>query len=63
MFVLFLNRNLIYPSLMTSAFKVGRKIFVHDLFSHSIIYKTSWHNEYIGIVVLTDKMSYLRNPT
>ena len=58
----FLNWNLVHTLLVASALKGRGKELVHNLTSHIVVDKATWHHEYIGIVVLTDEMSNLRNP-
>ena len=47
---------------MAAALKLGGEILVHNLTGHLFINETSWHHQYVGIVVLTDEMGDLRNP-
>lgn len=56
------NRHLVNPCLMTSAFKVGRKEFRHNLVGSGFIDETSRHDQYVGIIVLTGQMGDFRNP-
>ena len=58
----FLNWNLVHTLLVASALKGCGEELVHNLTSHIVVDKATWHHEYIGIVVLTDEMSNLRNP-
>ena len=47
---------------MTTALEGGIQVFVHDLASHISIDETAGHNKNVGIIVLTDKVSNLRDP-
>ena len=47
---------------MASAFEGGSKELVHNLTGHIVVDKTTWHHEYVGIVVLTDEMCNLWDP-
>ena len=47
---------------MPSALEGSGKELVHNLTGHVIVDESSRHHEHIGIVVLTNQMSYLRNP-
>ena len=60
---LLLYGNLINSLLMASAFEGSRKELVHNLASHIVVDETTWHYQYVGIIVLADEMSNLRNPT
>ena len=60
---LLLYRDFIHSLLMASAFEGSRKELVHNLASHIVVDETTWHYQYVGIIVLTDEMSNLRNPT
>ena len=60
---LFFHWNLVDTLLMTTAFKFRREEFIHNLASHFFVDKTTRHYENVGIVVLSDEMSNLRNPT
>ena len=59
---LLLYGNLINSLLMASAFEGSRKELVHNLASHIVVDETTWHYQNVGIVVLADEMSNLRNP-
>ena len=59
---LLLYGNLINSLLMASAFEGSRKELVHNLASHIVVDETTWHYQYVGIVVLTDEMCNLGNP-
>jgi hypothetical protein len=48
---------------MASAFEGSGKELVHNLASHVVVDETTRHDEYVGVVVLTDEMGNLRNPT
>ncbi|OPZ41897.1 MAG: hypothetical protein BWY95_02484 [Bacteroidetes bacterium ADurb.BinA104] len=47
---------------MTASFEGSGEIFVHYLTGSIGVYKTAGHNQHIGIVMLTNKMSHLRDP-
>ena len=47
---------------MATAFEAGGEELVHNLTSHIVVDETTWHYQYVGIVVLTDEMSNLWNP-
>ena len=47
---------------MTTALEGGVQVLVHNLAGHVGIDKTAGHYQDVGIVVLTDKVSYLRDP-
>src|SRR5574344_1587601 len=55
-------RNFVYTALVASTLKICGEIFIHNLFCHIIVYESSRHDKYVGIVVLTCKVSYLRYP-
>ena len=55
-------RNLINTPLMTPSFEGGCKEFIHNSISFSICNESAWHNQNVGIVMLTDEMCYLWNP-
>ena len=48
---------------MAAAFKGGSKELVHNLTGHIVVDEATRHYEHVGIVVLTDEMCNLRNPT
>lgn len=56
------QRNAVNTKLMTAAFKLGIQIFIHDFAGHVIVNETSRHDKTVGVIVLTDKVCYLRNP-
>ena len=56
------NGNAVNASLMTTALKGGVQILVHDFAGHIIVDKTAGHYQYVGIIMLTDKVSNLRDP-
>ena len=47
---------------MTTALEGGVQILVHDLAGHVVVDETTGHYKYVGIIVLTDKVSNLRYP-
>ena len=47
---------------MATALKRGLEKLVHDCSSCLVVDETTWHNQYVGIVVLTAQMGNLRNP-
>ena len=49
-------------SLMATALKGGVQVLVHYLAGHVGVDETAGHYQDVGIVVLTDKVGYLRNP-
>ena len=59
---LILNRNLLDTALMTTTFKCGCKELVHYGFSRLVVYKATRKNQYICIVVLTNKAGNLNTP-
>ena len=60
--LLSLNRNLVDSTLMASAFEVSCEELVHNLAGHVFVDEPAWHDEHVGIVVLTDEMGNLGNP-
>ena len=48
---------------MATAFESGLEKLVHDCTGCLVVDETAWHNQYVGIVVLTAEMSYLWNPS
>ena len=48
---------------MAAAFKGCSKELVHNLTGHIVVDESTRHHEYVGIVVLTDEMCNLRDPT
>ena len=60
--VLLLNRNFIHALLMAAAFESSGEEFVHNLAGHIVVDETTWHHQNVGVVVLTNEMSDLRNP-
>ena len=52
----------VHASLMATALEGGVQILVHDLAGHIGIDETAGHYQYVGIIVLTDKVSNLGNP-
>ena len=48
---------------MATALKRGLEELVHDCSSCLIVDETAWHNQHVGIVVLTAEMGNLRNPS
>ena len=48
--------------LMASTFEWSSEIFVHDFACRLLIDKTSWHDEYVGVVVLADKVGNFGSP-
>ena len=61
--LLSLNRNLVNTFLMATAFELRSKVLVHNLAGRIFIDETSGHNQYVGIVVLTNQMCNFGNPT
>ena len=57
-----LARDFISTLLRAAAFEGGCEELIHDLAGHVIVDETTGHYQYVGIVVLTDEMSDLRNP-
>lgn len=55
--------NLVNTLLMATAFKSGFEEFVHNLLRHLVVDETTWHDQDVGIVVLTDEVGNLRNPS
>ena len=55
-------RDAVNAELMATALKGGVQILVHDLAGHIGIDETAGHYQYVGIIVLADKMSNLRYP-
>ena len=47
---------------MASALKRGFEELVHDCSCCLVVDEAAWHNQYVGIVVLTAEMGNLRNP-
>ena len=47
---------------MASTLELSGEVLVHDGSGGLLRDETAWHHEHIGIVVLTDEMSNLRNP-
>ena len=47
---------------MATTFKLGGEVLVHDGTGCILVDETSGHYQHIGIVVLTDQVSDLRNP-
>ena len=47
---------------MAAAFEGCSKELIHNLTRHVVVDETTWHNQYVSIVMLTDKMCNLRNP-
>ena len=62
-YCLLLNGDFIYALLMATAFEGGCEELIHDLTSHVVVNETTRHHEHVGIVVLTDQMCNLWNPT
>ena len=60
--LLSLYRNLVNTLLVTTAFELRSKILVHNLTGRIFINETSGHNQYVGIVVLTNQMCNFGNP-
>jgi hypothetical protein len=48
---------------MAAALEGSSEELVHNLTGHIVVDESTWHHEYVGIVVLTDEMSNLRDPT
>ena len=48
---------------MATAFESGLEKLVHDCTGCLVVDETAWHNQDVGIVVLTAEMGYLRNPS
>jgi hypothetical protein len=48
---------------MATALEGSGEELVHNLTGHIIVDESTWHHEYVCIVVLTDEMSNLRDPT
>ena len=48
--------NLVNTLLMATAFKSGFEEFVHNLLRHLVVDETTWHDQDVGIVVLTDEV-------
>ena len=48
---------------MASAFEGSSEELVHNLTGHIVVDETTWHHEHVGIVVLTDEMCNLWDPT
>ena len=61
-FILLLNGDFIHALLVATTFEGCGKELVHNLTSHVIIDESTWHYQYVGIVVLTDEMCNLRYP-
>ena len=57
-----LDRNLCDPSCVAAAFEMGGEELVHYLSGHVGVDETAWHDEHVGIVVLTDEVGDFRNP-
>ena len=55
-------RNLVDSFLMATAFKLCGEVLVHDGTGRLLRDETSWHDQHIGIVVLTDEVGNLGNP-
>ena len=47
---------------MTTTFKLGGEVLIHDLTGGLLIDEPAWHHEHVGIVVLTDEVGDLRDP-
>ena len=47
---------------MATAFKRSLKEFIHDCSCGLVVDEATWHNQYVGIVMLTAEMGNLRNP-
>ena len=47
---------------MATALKGGVQILVHYLAGHVCVDETARHDKHVGIIVLTDKVSYLGDP-
>src|SRR5574344_1905671 len=48
---------------MATALKRGLEELFHDCACGLVVDETAWHNQYVGIVVLTAEMSNLGNPS
>ena len=46
---------------MTTALEGGVQVLIHDLAGHVSVYETAGHDQYVGIIVLTDKVCNLRD--
>ena len=55
--------NLVYTCLMASTLKVGCEELLHDGRCGVGIDEASRHDKYVGVIVLTDEVCYLGNPT
>ena len=47
---------------MAAAFESSGEELVHNFSSHIVVDETTWHYQNVGVVVLTNEMSDLRNP-
>ena len=54
--------DFINPLLVAATLEGGGEELIHNLTSHVVVDETTWHHKNVSIVVLTDKMSNLRNP-
>ena len=48
---------------MATTFEFSIEKLCHNLVSHFGINKTSWHYQYVGVIMLSAQMSNFRNPT
>ena len=48
---------------MAPTFESSGKELVHNLTSHFVVDESSGHYQHVGIVMLTNQVGYLRNPT
>ena len=53
---------LLHSLLVAATFEGCGEVFVHDGTCGVGSDESSWHDEYVGIVVLADEVSYLGNP-
>ena len=47
---------------MASAFKRHTEKLIHNIPGRLVVNEAPWHDENVGIVMLADKVGYLRNP-
>lgn len=57
-----MDGDAVNASLMATALEGGVQVLVHNLAGHVGVDETAGHNQDVGIVVLTDKVSYLGDP-
>ena len=58
-----LYRYLLYTTLVAATLERGLEELVHDGGGCLVVDETTWHDQYVGIVVLAAEMSYLWNPS